>query len=113
LIGYLTAARDADWVIEAITTYDDSDTLADLMKVPGIPEIARGQLYDAIRMCCSDGPLTADEIGRLERSTDELGIAREEFDELCAIVAADAGLRRRRFNAVAAPVLPRGFSPSS
>ena len=113
LIGYLTAARDADWVIEAIATYDDSETLADLMQVPGIPEIARGQLYDAIRMCSSDGPLTADEFDRLERSSGELGISRAEFDELRAIVAADAGLRRRRFNAVAAPILPRGFSPSA
>ncbi len=113
LIGYLTAARDADWVIEALATYDDSDTLADLMHVPGLPEIARGQLYDAIRMCSSDGPLTSDEFDRLERSAAELGIAREEFDELRAIVAADAGLRRRRFNAVAAPVLPHGFSPSA
>ncbi|KRC66493.1 hypothetical protein ASE12_17990 [Aeromicrobium sp. Root236] len=112
LIGYLTAARDADWVIEAVRTYDDSDTLEGLMKIPGLPEIARGQLYDAIRMCSIDGPLTADEIERLERSTDELGISREELDELRAIVVADAGLRRRRFNAVAAPVLPRGFLPS-
>ena len=113
LIGYLTAARDSDWVIEAIATYDDSDTLEDLMQVPGFPEIARGQLYDAIRMCSSDGQLTSDEFDRLERSTAELGITRSEFDELRAIVAADAGLRRRRFNAVAAPVLPRGFSPST
>ena len=30
LIGYLTAARDADWVIDAIATYDDSDTLDEL-----------------------------------------------------------------------------------
>lgn len=111
LIGYLTAARDADWVIEAIAAYDDSDTLEDFMKNPEFSQIARGQLYDAIRMCCSDGPLTADELGRLERSTAEMGIASEEFDELRAIVAADAGLRRRRFNAVAAPVLTHGFSP--
>jgi signal transduction histidine kinase len=113
LVGYLTAARDADWVIEAVTTYDDSDTLEGLMQVPGFPEVARGQLYDAIRMCSSDGPLTADELGRVERSAAALGVAREELDELRAIVAADAELRRRRFNAVAAPVLPRGFSPSA
>jgi signal transduction histidine kinase len=112
LLGYLTAARDADWVIEAVAAYDDSDTLEDLMQV-GLAQIARGQLYDAIRMCSSDGPLTPDELDRLECSTAELGIAREEFDELCAIAAADAALRRRRFNAVAAPVLPHGFSPSA
>jgi signal transduction histidine kinase len=106
LVGYLTAARDADWVVEAVTTYDDSDTLDDLMQLPGFPEVARGQLYDAVRMCSSDGPLTADELGHLGRSAAVMGIAHEELDELCAIVAADAELRRRRFNAVAAPVLP-------
>ncbi|MDQ6525253.1 histidine kinase [Nocardioides sp. LHD-245] len=113
VVGYLTAARDADWVIEAVTAYDDSDTLEDLMQLPGIPETVRGMLYDGIRMCASDGPLTPDELSHLERSAATLGIAREELDELCAIVAADAQLRRRRFNAVVVPVLPRGFSPST
>ena len=113
LVGYLTAARDADWVIEAVTAYDDSDTLGGLMQLPGIPETVRGMLYDAIRMCASDGPLTPEELSHLERSAAELGVTRDELAELRAIVAADAGLRRRRFNAIAAPVLPRGFSPSA
>lgn len=113
LIGYLTAARDADWVIEAVKTYDDSDTLGDLMQLPGLPETVRGMLYDAIRMCSSDGPLTPVELGHLERSAAELGLAREELDELRAIVEADAGLRRRRFNAIAAPVLPQGSSSTA
>jgi signal transduction histidine kinase len=113
LIGYHTAARGADWVIEAIAAYDDSDTLDDLKNVPGFPQVARGQVYYALRMCSSDGPLTADELGRVERSAAALGIAREEVDELRAIVAAETELRRRRFNAIAAPVLPRGFSPSA
>jgi hypothetical protein len=42
-----------------------------------------------------------------------MGIAREDLDELRAIVEAESGLRRRRFNTIAAPVLPRGFSPSA
>ena len=112
LIGYLTAARDANWVIDAVATYDDSDTLTNMKQIPGFHEVVRGFLYDAIRMCCSDGPLTPDELAQLERATDELGFAREELDELCAIVVADAALRRRRFNAIAAPVLPHGFLPS-
>jgi signal transduction histidine kinase len=111
LIGYLTAARDADWVIEAVTTYDDSDTLGDLMQLPGIPETVRGMLYDAIRMCSSDGPLTPDEIGHLERSAAELGVSGADLAELREIVEADAALRRRRFTTIAAPVLPHGSSP--
>lgn len=112
LIGYHTAARGADWVIEAIAAYDDSDTFDDLLVLPEFPQVARGEVYCAIRMCSSDGPLTPDELGRLERSVDALGIAREELAELLAIVAAEDGLRRRRFNAIAAPVLPGGLSPS-
>ncbi|GAA3523057.1 hypothetical protein GCM10022234_19050 [Aeromicrobium panaciterrae] len=112
LIGYHTAARGADWVIAAIAAYDDSDTLDDMKVIPGFSQVARGEVYYAIRLCSSDGPLTPDELSRLERSVDELGIAREEFEELLAIVAAEDELRHRRFNAIAAPVLPGGFSPS-
>ncbi len=108
LLGFLTAARDADWVLDAIATYDDSDTLTEFMRVPGFPEISRGELYNAVRMCASDGPLTTEERTRLERSAAELGIAPEVVDEVCAIVMAEAELRRRRFNAIAAPALPRG-----
>ena len=108
LIGYLTAARDADWVLEAIATYDDSDTLTELMRLPGFPEVCRGALYDAVRMCTSDGPLTADERTHLERGAAELGIGTEVVDEVYAIVMAEAGLRRRRFHAIAAPALPQG-----
>jgi hypothetical protein len=113
LIGYLTAARDADWVIEAVATYDDSDTLEDLVRLPGIPETVRGMLYDAIRMCSSDGPLTPDELGHLGRSAVALGVTREDLDELRAIVEADAKLRRRRFNTIVAPVLPHGVTGKS
>ena len=112
LIGYLTAARDADWVIEAVATYDDSDTLEDLIRLPGIPETVRGMLYDSIRMCFSDGPLTPDELGHLERSAAVLGVTPDELDELRAIVEADAKLRRRRFTTIVAPVLPHGSTPS-
>jgi signal transduction histidine kinase len=111
LIGYLTAARDADWVIEAVKTYDDSDTLEALVQLPGIPETVRGMLYDSIRMCSCDGPLTPEEIGHLERSAAALGVPGEQLDEMLAIVEADARLRRRRFNTIAAHALPHGFSP--
>ncbi len=113
LIGYHTAAHGADWVIEAIATYDDSDSLDDLKDIPGFRQVARGQVYYAISMCSSDGPLTPDEINRLERSVDALGIARDELDVLRAIVEDEARLRRRRFNAIAAPVLPGGSLPSA
>jgi signal transduction histidine kinase len=108
LIGYLTAARDADWVLDAIATYDDSETLHEFMRVPGFPEVSRGALYDAIRMCTSDGPLTVEERMHLERGADEIGAPHEILDEVCAIVAAEGELRHRRFNAIAAPALPHG-----
>ncbi|TXL61412.1 histidine kinase [Aeromicrobium terrae] len=112
LIGYLTAARDADWVIEAVATYDDSDTLEDLIQLPGIPETRRGMLYDSIRMCFSDGPFTPGELSHLERSAAVLGVTSDELDELRAIVEADAALRRRRFTTIVTPVLPHGTTPA-
>ncbi len=65
------------------------------MQVPGFPEIARGQLYDALRMCSSDGPLTAGELDRVERSAEAMGIPCEVVAELHEIVVAHAALRRR------------------
>ena len=108
LVGYLTAAGDADWVIEAVKAYDDADTLEDLMHLPGMPQIARGQLYDSIRVCSSDGPLTADEIRRVERAAAEMGIPPEVVTELRHIVTEHEALRRRRFDVIAAPALPHG-----
>ncbi len=73
--------------------------------MPGFPELARGQLYDALRMCSSDGPLTAGELDRVERSAEAMGIPCEVVAELHEIVVAHAALRRRRYDVIAAPVL--------
>ena len=59
----LTAARDADWVIEAVATYDDSDTPEDLIELPGIPETVRGMLYDPLRMGVNRGRATPHHTG--------------------------------------------------
>jgi hypothetical protein len=99
-------------VIEAVATYDDSDTLEDLIQLPGIPETRRGMLYDSIRMCFSDGPFTPGELSHLERSAAVLGVTSDELDELRAIVEADAALRRRRFTTIVTPVLPHGTTPA-
>ena len=106
LAGYLTAAGDAEWVIEEAKAYDDTDTIEDLLRVPGVPSIARAMLYDALRVCASDGPLTPEELGRVERAADALGIARDVVAELHAIVVAEHALRDRRYELVVAPVLP-------
>ncbi|MEO5678899.1 MAG: histidine kinase [Acidimicrobiales bacterium] len=114
LVGYLTAAGDADWVIEAVKAYDDSHTIEELMRVQGFPEIARGQLYDALRMCSSDGPLTTEELDHIERAADAMGVPREVVAELHEIVVAHGALRRRRYDVIAAPVLPHvADAPSS
>lgn len=108
LVGYHTAGGSADWVVEAMTTYDDSDILADLMLVPGFANVARGSLYAAIRMCVCDGPLTTVERERIDRGATAMGIPPHEVDEIIAIVAAETDLRRRRFETIASPALPQG-----
>lgn len=112
LVGYHTAGGTADWVLDAITVYDDTDSLTDLMLVPGFPNVARGQLYTAIRMCVCDGPLTAVERERIDRGAGAMGIPHHEIDEIVAIVTAEGNLRRRRFETIASPALPQGNARS-
>lgn len=114
LIGYYTAAGSADRVIELIETYDDSDTLDGLMHLPGMSMICRGMVYDALRLCASDGPLTPDELERVQRGADAMGIPRDTVIELHQIVVAEQALRDRRYELITAPMLPgsRGASPT-
>jgi signal transduction histidine kinase len=105
LEGYLTAAGDAEWVIEAVRTYDDSDSLEDIMQVPGMAATARAPLYVAMRACASDGPLTPAELDRLRRGGAAMGVAPEVIRDLEEIVAAEQALQDRRYELIAAPAL--------
>lgn len=108
LLGYHTAGGTAAWVLEAIATYDDSDTFADLLRVPGFASVARGSVYAAMRMCAADGPLTRAELDSIRRGTDAMGLPPGLVDQLHQLVLDDHDLRRRRFEAIAAPALPNG-----
>lgn len=104
-VGYHTVAGSSDRAIELVNSYDDADTLEDLMRVPAMAATRRGFLYEAVRMCSSDGPLTDDEIGRLQRATVALRIPADTFTELHSIVVAEQALRDRRYELITAPVL--------
>jgi signal transduction histidine kinase len=106
LIGYHTAAGSSPRVIEVIETYDDTDTLENLMELPGMSMICRAILYETLRACASDGPLTAEELDRVRRGADAMGIAHETLAELHQIVMAEQALRDRRYELIVAPVLP-------
>jgi signal transduction histidine kinase len=105
-IGYHTAAGSSDRVIDLIKSYDDSDTIEGLMQLPGMKNTCRGFLYEALRVCSSDGPLAPEELNRLRRGADAMGIPRETLAELHQIVIAEQALRDRRYALVTAPVLP-------
>jgi signal transduction histidine kinase len=114
LAGYLTAAGDADWVTEALKTYDDSDTLDELRQVPGMANTMRGSLYDALRLCASDGPMDPAEIDRVQRAARAVGIGREVVTALHEIVIEEQALRDRRYELIVSPVLAAGrHFPSS
>ncbi len=106
IIGYFTAAGSSERVIDLIKTYDDADTIDDLMKLPGMSMICRGTLYETLRACTSDGPLTPEELDHLQRGADAMGIAPETFLELRQIVDSEHALRDRRYELIVAPVLP-------
>jgi signal transduction histidine kinase len=106
VVGYHTAAGDADWVIEAVRTYDAVEQVQDIMKLPSMTNTARGLLYDTLRMCSSDGALTSDEVDCVLRAADEMGVSRDVVGELHRIVDQEQGLRRQRYELITAPVLP-------
>lgn len=105
IVGYHAAAGDAEWVLEAIRTYDGTESIRELMSVPGMTHTGRGVLYDALRMCSSDGMLTAGEIGHLLRAADAMGLPRDVVFDLRQIVLDEQALRQRRYQVVTAPVL--------
>lgn len=105
IIGYATAAGEADWVCETIRTYDGADTIEDIMRLPGMTKAGRGLLYDAMRMCSSDGPLTPRELDALFRAADAMCVPRQEVVDLQQIVLGEHALRQRRYDLITAPVL--------
>ena len=105
LVGYHTAAGSSDLVIELIKTYDDSDTIDALMQLPGVAATRRGFLYETLRVCSSDGPLTPDELDRVQRGAAAMSIPQATLAELHQIVIAEQALRDRRYELITAPML--------
>lgn len=106
LAAYLTAAGESERVLDALAAYDDTDRLEDIMGLPGMENVGRGLLYDAIRVCASDGAPTPSEIERVHQAADVMGVPRSVVDELHEIVLGEHALRRRRYELIVAPVLP-------
>jgi signal transduction histidine kinase len=113
LTGYHTAAGSSERVIELINSYDDTDTIEELMQLPGMSLICRGTLYEALRACSADGPLTPDGLDRMQKGADSMGIPRETFAEVHQIVVAEQALRARRYELIVAPVLPNNVETNS
>jgi signal transduction histidine kinase len=108
LIGYLTAAGFSDPVLDQLEAYDDADSLADLMALPGMPAVALGLLYDGIRIATADGPLTVAELDHLHRAAAGIGVPADVLAELIEIVAADNDRRHRRYELIVRPVIGAG-----
>ncbi|MDP1803757.1 MAG: hypothetical protein Q8K72_01185, partial [Acidimicrobiales bacterium] len=106
LIGYLTAAGDSAEVIEAVRTYDDSDRIEDIMRLPKMAFTRSGIVYDALRICYVAGTPDPDQLDRVFRAADAIGISRDEVAELQQVVAEERALQRRRYELVVVPVLP-------
>ncbi|MFP5372144.1 MAG: hypothetical protein ACLGI3_15555 [Actinomycetes bacterium] len=48
----------------------------------------------------------------MKQAAAAMGIPRDVVTELCELVVADEALRRRRYDVIAAPVLPRHPGPA-
>lgn len=104
LFGYRAACGDSDRVLDAIRAYDDSDRLEDIGRLPSMVVTVRAVVHDALRILSCDGPLTAEEFGRVLDGARRIGVRRDVVDALHQIVLDEAALRRRRYEVVAAPM---------
>lgn len=105
-VGYEAVAGAAPWVLDSLRTYEVDETVAEALALPGMENAARGLLYDGIRLCGSDGPLAEDELDRLQQASDDLGLSRDYFAALLAVVEEEQELKHRRYELITAPVLP-------
>jgi uncharacterized tellurite resistance protein B-like protein len=106
LIGYMTTTGVSPSVVEMVKTYDGEDSLAELMKAsPGMQTFRRGMLYDALRICASDGELHPAELDRIRHMADLVGISRETLAELEQILVEEEKLRKRRHKLIVADAL--------
>lgn len=106
LIGNQAAAGTVDWVLEAIDGYEGDDSLAAIVALPGMAPARRGVLYDAVRMCWSDGPVTDDELTRLRAGAQEMSVPASVLDRLVDAVREEQRARRQRYELIVAPMLP-------
>lgn len=103
LVGYMTITGVAPSVVEMVKTYDGEDSLDDLLKTsPAMRIYGRAMLYDALRICASDGELHPDELDRVRRIADVLGISRDVLAALEQIVQEEEKLRKRRHKVIVA-----------
>lgn len=104
-VGFEAAGGAASWVLDDLRTYAVDESIKDVMALPGIGAGGRGVLYTTLRMCAADGDLTADELERIGRTADDLGLPRSLVDDLRHLVEDELALQDRRFELVVAPAL--------
>ncbi len=91
-------------MLDAVAAYDDSDTMDDLLQIPGIPMIVRGNLYDALRIRASDGPVSPEELKDIQRMVEPAGVPPEVVTEIYEIIVAEQVLRDRRYELITKPI---------
>ncbi|HEX3705040.1 MAG TPA: histidine kinase [Mycobacteriales bacterium] len=108
IIGFLTAAGYSENVLNAAAAYEDSDTFAEVMSLPGMDIVQRVLLHDALMACALDTlRLTPDAFDPVLRAAAATGIPRDVVADLHEIVVEEAQLRMRRHEIVVAPALPK------
>ncbi|WP_182378557.1 histidine kinase [Nocardioides sp. WS12] len=103
-VGFEAAAGAAPWVLEDLRTYAVDETIETTLALPGMASGGRGVLYCTLRMCTADGDLTADELGRITRTADDLGLS-SLLPDLRRMVDQERMLQDQRFEMLVAPAL--------
>lgn len=107
-VGFEAAGGAAAWVLDDLLTHDTDEPIEQIMALPGIGAGGRGLLYTTLRMCTADGDLTPDELERINRTADRLGLPRTVVDDLRRLVDEERALQDRRFEMIVAPAVTDG-----
>ncbi|HZP14793.1 MAG TPA: ATP-binding protein [Nocardioides sp.] len=103
-LGYRAACGDSDRVLEAVRSYDDSDRIEDIVGLPSMRVAVRAAVHDALRICASDGPLTADEVERVHEGARRMGVPPDVVEGVRRIVLDEIALRSRRYDLISRPM---------
>jgi hypothetical protein len=105
ILGYLRSAGDSDSILEAISAYDGSEAIEDVVRPEDRTLWGRVLVYDALRACWSDGDLADGERDVILQMADRLEIPRAAVAEIEDLIREEHEQRARRRDLLFPPAM--------